>query len=198
MITKYARGEVLDAGAGTKNARHLLARVASRYVSVDLDPKNQPDLVADLHDLSALSTESFDTVFCVSVFECLHTPAKALSEIRRVLRPGGHAIVSVSFLAVLRDAPDDLFRYSPHGLKRLMTDAGFEIVEEQSIAGLAAFLTHPLSWIFISATWGLPVVRWIAWGLNKLLIVHPSVWLDNVLGLGRRFPSNVLVVGRRP
>jgi SAM-dependent methyltransferase len=197
MISKYARGEVLDAGAGSKSARQLLAPLAKRYVSLDVKAASRPDIVADLHDLRALASQSFDTVLCSQVFEYLHEPPKAISEIHRVLRRGGHAIISAPFLAGLHDEPHDLFRYSPHGLKYLMTEAGFEIVDEQRVGGLAAFITHPVSWILVSAAWGLPVVRWIMWGLNKLLIVHPAIWIDRILGLERIFPSNALVVGRR-
>jgi len=39
--------------------------------------------------------ESFDAVFSFSVFEHLPDPAKALDEIRRVLRPGGVAYISI-------------------------------------------------------------------------------------------------------
>jgi ubiquinone/menaquinone biosynthesis C-methylase UbiE len=44
------------------------------------------------------SDNSYDLVFLIEVLEHVHNPQKALSEIYRVLKPGGTLIFSVPFI----------------------------------------------------------------------------------------------------
>ncbi len=47
------------------------------------------------HGLTGLDTGRYDLVVCEQVLEHLHNPALALSEMDRVLRPGGHMVLGV-------------------------------------------------------------------------------------------------------
>jgi hypothetical protein len=63
------------------------------YTSCDLVP-GRADLAIDITDID-LPDESFDGLICAHVLEHVPDDAKAMSELRRVLRPGGWAIVMV-------------------------------------------------------------------------------------------------------
>jgi ubiquinone/menaquinone biosynthesis C-methylase UbiE len=103
LVEKYARpGEpVLDAGCGTGlNLRHL----PRGSVGLDINPRNLdvvrarvPGCQPVLGDLEAMpfTDGTFGTVLCSEVLEHVPDAARALSEIRRVLRPGGVLIGSV-------------------------------------------------------------------------------------------------------
>lgn len=52
-------------------------------------------ITPDAHDLSELSDSQFDFVYASHVLEHLENPAAAVREWWRVLKPGGHLIISV-------------------------------------------------------------------------------------------------------
>jgi SAM-dependent methyltransferase len=114
-------GVVLELGVG----EHPFARSATT-VSVDIDPTYGADIRGDAHALP-LAGSSFDTVVASQVFEHLHTPAQALAEVARVLRPGGHLLLAMPFLYFVHQAPHDYQRLTRYGLERLFGDQPFDI-----------------------------------------------------------------------
>ena len=72
----------------------LLARPGVRYLGID---RYDDDAEADQQDLTDLPhpDRSFDLVLCSHVLEHIPDDRKAIGEIARVLRPGGHALVMV-------------------------------------------------------------------------------------------------------
>jgi predicted SAM-dependent methyltransferase len=67
-------------------------------------PGDHVDIVGDLRDLSGLADATFDLVYASHVFEHLGYQTdlpKALSEVARLLRPGGRLCVSVPDLPTL-------------------------------------------------------------------------------------------------
>ncbi len=102
LIRRYgARTPMLDAGCGTGLN---LAGLPAGSVGIDLNPRNlklvrrrlphQVAVEGDIEDMP-FKDESFGTVVCTEVLEHIPYPEKALSEIGRVLRPGGVLIGSV-------------------------------------------------------------------------------------------------------
>jgi ubiquinone/menaquinone biosynthesis C-methylase UbiE len=103
LIAKYAvRGApILDAGCGTGlNLRHLPAG----STGIDINPRNVELVARRLPnhrvvqgDVEALPFEAnaFGTVLCTEVIEHIPDPSAALSEFRRVLKPGGVLVGSV-------------------------------------------------------------------------------------------------------
>ena len=73
------------------------------YLSVDIDPGNKPDVVADIRDMPAVADGSCDEVGASHVLEHLAWPDsfKALAEFARVLKPGGVLRVSVPDVSLL-------------------------------------------------------------------------------------------------
>lgn len=71
-------------------------------VTLDIDERNKPDIVGSMTDIGEHGP--FDAVYCCHALEHLypHEVNRALSEFKRVLRPGGVAIIVVPDLEGIR------------------------------------------------------------------------------------------------
>jgi SAM-dependent methyltransferase len=85
---------VLDLGCGPKDQKLPVEFLGHSYVGVDYD-STKADMLADGHALP-FQLESMDCVLSYAVLEHLHNPYIAISEIERVLRPGGLYVGTVS------------------------------------------------------------------------------------------------------
>lgn len=109
---------VLNLGSGTKIIR-------KDVINVDFYPFRNVNVVADVAELP-FKDNSVDVVICESLLEHLREPERALSEMKRVLKPGGLIYVTVPFVAGFHSSPDDLYRWSKKGLRELMKKHGFK------------------------------------------------------------------------
>ena len=135
---------VLDAGAGTAPYRPLFAHC--EYVTQDWpgtvhDAARGADIVADLHHLP-VGAHRFDFVLCTEVLEHVADPARVLTELHRVLRPGGTLLVTVPFVGQLHEEPHDHWRFTCYGLDGLLADAGFADGDVRPLTGYWSTLAH--------------------------------------------------------
>ena len=66
---------------------------SEKYITADLESP-LAKVKMDIHEMP-FSEDSFDVVFCNHVMEHVEDDIKAMSEIKRVLRPGGFAIIQI-------------------------------------------------------------------------------------------------------
>lgn len=89
-------------------------------VSIDVDSDSQADFIMDVCNMKEFDNESFDLVLMVEVLEHVHNPSLAINEIYRVLKPGGQLLLTTPFLFPIHDAPNDFFRFTKFGLKKIL------------------------------------------------------------------------------
>jgi SAM-dependent methyltransferase len=65
------------------------------------------------------------------VFEHVFNPSEFLREINRVTKIGGLFLITVPFVWDEHEQPYDYARYSSFGLKHILSENGFEIVEHR-------------------------------------------------------------------
>ena len=134
---------VLDAGAGECIYRPLFP--AGGYVAIDRGIGDgawnygKLDALADL-ERTPFAAGMFDAVLCTETLEHVARPGAVLRELRRVTRDGGTLVLTVPFLQPVHQAPHDYFRYTPFGLRHLLAEAGFEVVELSAAGGFFTFL----------------------------------------------------------
>lgn len=147
----YARGRLIDIGCGEKPYRTQFAAFIDEHVGVDHPDSphalNHVDVLA-VADSIPLPDAEFDTALLSEVLEHLEDPLASLREAHRLLRPGGHLILTTPFIWVLHEEPRDFYRYSPFGLRWLLEQAGFEVVQVTPLGGqwstLALLLSYSL------------------------------------------------------
>jgi SAM-dependent methyltransferase len=131
---------ILDAGCGTGAVLEQLGN-PQKHVGIDLSPEavalcRQRGLFnVTQGDLNALpfADASFDAVICSSVLyhRWVNDVAKALQELRRVLRPGGLLLLNFPAYEFLHSAHDEAVftarRFTRNEVHRVLLAGGFEI-----------------------------------------------------------------------
>jgi SAM-dependent methyltransferase len=140
-------GRILDVGAGEAPWRDLMNDV--EYLAVDVDAadafgmRRKPNV--SYYDGTKLpfADESFDHVLCTEVLEHVPDPALVLSDIKRVLKPGGSLVLTVPWSARLHHLPNDYTRFTRFRLNDLMR-SGFSSVKIEERGNDIAVIANKL------------------------------------------------------
>jgi SAM-dependent methyltransferase len=198
LLDAYARSPCLDAGSGRSPYKRHLSSRGVQVISADRENRaGGVDLTADVQDLSALKDSSVSMVLCTQVLEHVPSPGKAVSEFRRVLAPGGILVLSVPHLSMLHEEPRDYWRYTRHGLKKLLGSQEFEVLNIVESGGLVSFLGHICSLALWSLPGTAPGMRWPVWLANYLFLIQLLRPLDRILGLRSICPCDYVLVARK-
>ena len=98
------RLKVLHVGCGSGRTLHELF-AGWQEVRLDIDPQVRPDVVASMTDMSPVPAGTIDAIYSRHNLEHLdyHEIGLALREFRRVLKPGGFAIIRVPDLQIVAE-----------------------------------------------------------------------------------------------
>lgn len=119
---RRGRYRVLDVGAGDKPYEPFFAAYADEYVTVDAaNPAADVQAVAEQ---LPIEDGRFDVVLCNQVLEHADDPQRVVTELRRVVAPGGVVLASTHGVAPYHPNPNDLWRWTHAGLERLFTAGG--------------------------------------------------------------------------
>jgi SAM-dependent methyltransferase len=124
---------VVDVGCGAQPYRTLVGPRAT-YLGIDTaDAKARfgyeiPDTTYFTGDRWPLEDASVDLVLCTETIEHVPNTSGFVSEIARVLRPGGELILTVPFSARYHFIPHDYWRFTPAGLKQILSPPHFDDV----------------------------------------------------------------------
>lgn len=88
-----------------------------------------PEFDACAEPLSPNLVASYDLVIADQVLEHLLWPLRGVRNIFAMLRPGGYALVMTPFLYPIHGSPQDCCRWSDVGLRHLLAEGGFPIVD---------------------------------------------------------------------
>jgi SAM-dependent methyltransferase len=134
--------DVLDIWCGSRAYDDLLP---TRARSIGLDVTNDYGL-ADVvtEEYLPFDDESFDMVMKIEAFQYAPDPTAAVAEMKRVLRPGGTAIVTTPFAwEYVRESQEH--RFTESQMRKLFADwASVEVIENGGIAVTWATITNAL------------------------------------------------------
>jgi SAM-dependent methyltransferase len=112
----------LDLGCGQGENLPVFQALGYDYVGIDVKGPG-PTLLADGHALP-FKDASFDVVFSMAVLEHVQNPFLALSEVFRVLKPGGAFLGVAAFGEPFHAS---YFHASPWGIASLLHASGFRL-----------------------------------------------------------------------
>ncbi|MEM7757812.1 MAG: class I SAM-dependent methyltransferase [Cyanobacteria bacterium P01_A01_bin.40] len=132
----YLKGHLIDLGCGMVPYYEWYQDQVEQVTCVDwyssVHESKHVDIFADLNQSLPLEDGIADSVLSTSVLEHIREPKIFFQEIKRVLTPDGHLLLSVPFQYHLHEEPFDYYRYTAHGLEHLAKEAGLEIVSLQN------------------------------------------------------------------
>lgn len=146
VVTTYAehiKGEkqdpgislsVLDYGAGDAPYKPLFGD--EQYIKADIAENPQADVIID-EDTGRMNVdaETIDCVLSTQVLEHVASPESYLAEAYRVLKKGGHIIVTTHGTWFYHPCPQDYWRWTLSGLTRLLENQGFRVVQCEPLVG---------------------------------------------------------------
>jgi SAM-dependent methyltransferase len=130
---------ILDYGCGTMPYKSLFEKEVAKYIGADIDYVNSANVIIDrttgVIDFPDAST---DFVISTQVLEHVESPPNYLKEAYRVCKPGGYLILSTHGFWFYHPNPNDYWRWTASGLKKILKDNGWEIERSIGIFGFAA------------------------------------------------------------
>jgi len=193
------RGRLLDNGCGNQPYRAWYEPLVDSVVTLDAAPAPGVAVVG-FADRLPFADQSFDTVLATEVLEHVENSERAASELLRVLRPGGCAIITVPFLYPTHEAPHDFRRFTHYGLVDLLARNGFEVLSVAAKGGPGLLVGQ---WAVLAITQALgsrvqhPLVRELVARPQQLFVQRRSVRLAPT-GLRAIVSLGYMAVGRRP
>lgn len=137
---------VLDVGAGSGHYREIFCE--QQYLAIDrgYEQSNIAGLTV-VADIAAIpfAANTMDAAICLEVLEHVQEPKAILSEIYRVVRPGGQVMVSTPFCFGEHMQPYDFFRYTRFELAEIFVDTGFNVLSIQPRGGYFTLLAYLLA-----------------------------------------------------
>jgi SAM-dependent methyltransferase len=142
-------GTVLDVGCGLKPYQWMLGENADRWFGIDFRETPSGRSAADVFG-SALqlpfASAMFDVVLSTQVLEHVPDPEALLKEAQRVLKPGGHLVLTAPQTNPLHEEPHDYYRYTCHAIRYLSDRAGLEVLEVRPLGGAIATIGQMVVW----------------------------------------------------
>ncbi len=127
----YIKGKTLDFGCGKRSYSSIFSTDSMIGLEVmqsgHLHDTEPIDVFYDGQRIPFRSV-SFDSILCIEVFEHVFHPTAILTELNRVLKSGGHLLMTIPFAWEEHEVPDDYARYTFFGISHLLASHGFRII----------------------------------------------------------------------
>lgn len=142
-VAHYLSGSVLNAGCGSRDIDAYLRKNGMTSLTRYDIASDDPAVILGPIESMPFETASFDSALCNAVLEHIVDAERAMSELARVVKKGGHIVVTVPFLQPYHACPGDYRRYTADGLAQLGRNAGLEVLELLPVHSIA----QTIGWI---------------------------------------------------
>jgi SAM-dependent methyltransferase len=205
----YIRGHVIEYGAGVGTVSERLLPLAARLTLVEPSPPLIPklrarfagdpkvDVSSDMLEahVSPIPSDTVDAVVMINVLEHIEDDRAALSNLVRILKPGGHLLIFVPALQGLMSRIDVMHghfrRYHKPDLLTKTRNAGAEVLSIRYFDLIGAF-----SWLVVNKWAGSTMFNPRMIDINDKLLVRLSRGLE--AAVTPPFGKNLIMVARKP
>lgn len=168
LLANELQGDLLDVGCGQKPYADYF-RHAKSYRGCDYKAtKADLDFICPAHTVP-LPDGSIDGIICTEVLEHVPDPRAVWTEFGRLVRPGGHVLLSTPMYWPHHEAPYDFFRFTGYGLQRLVEDSGFELRKIYPRGG---------TWIFVAQAVQHTMVQYLPFRWQRVLLNRIFLTID--------------------
>jgi SAM-dependent methyltransferase len=158
-------GKALDVGAERSPYRPILEARGYSLETLDISADSEADHIGTV-EATGLPDAGFDVAICTQVLEHSAAPWQGMRELRRILKPGGHLILTVPHVWFYHPHPSDNWRFTQEGVLRLCELGQFLPLTLLAQGGTALSLAQILNF---SAYGVLGTKGWpIYWIINHL------------------------------
>ena len=125
----YAVSTLRCAEVGDGHFLKMLAPCTHRYVIDIKDPAAdvRMDLTAPDYGLPGVTRNHYHVIVMNEVLEHVSHARKAIRTLHELLAPGGVFIMTAPFLMAYHANPEDYHRFTPTGIRAVLTQAGFHV-----------------------------------------------------------------------
>ncbi|GGK12010.1 class I SAM-dependent methyltransferase [Parabacteroides faecis] len=180
-IKKYAFGDLADVGCGYVPMYEIYKEQTETQTCIDwantLHKNEYLDMECDLNQPLNIENDKFDTIILSDVLEHIRKPEHLLRELYRITRLDGVLILGVPFYYWLHETPFDYFRYTKYGLKSMLEDSGYSLIEMNATGGVLDVWGDLTAKIFAR----IPLI-----GGNCAKIVQYLIYVFGKTSLGKR------------
>jgi len=192
---------ILDYGCGASPYRTLFPN--SDYRRADAREAADLDYIVGDDQSVAERAEFFDLIVSTQVLEHVREASLYLSECHRLLRAGGHLILSTHGIYGEHGVPYDFRRWTGDGLKTELEQTGFEVLECYRMttnARALAFLFEQHGDMLIRTRRSISgLALWILYSLLRRYRKTFHQWCDSTFGASRVVdssePGHILAIG---
>lgn len=146
---------VMDFGAGVGTFCRPISELGYDVLCVEPDTDMRNILINNgincKPDIHVVDDESVDYIYTFNVLEHIEDDEAIVKELFRVLKPGGTILVYVPAFQMLYSAMDKKVghyrRYRLNGLKRILVNAGFEVVRSEYVDSMGFFASILYKWV---------------------------------------------------
>jgi SAM-dependent methyltransferase len=139
---KSKQVRLLDFGCGDMPYRPLFMHLINEYIGADIivkdDAENSRIKIDPVTGSVHLESKTVDIVLSTQVLEHVIDPKAYLLEAKRVCRRDGVLLLSTHGIWKYHAVPDDFWRWTAPGLRKLLNEAGWEISEMVGVLGFSA------------------------------------------------------------
>jgi SAM-dependent methyltransferase len=179
----------LDVGSAFSPYRAQIERAGYTVQTLDVDPASGADHIGPVEH-TGLADAAFDLIVCTQVLEHVRRPDEALTELRRILKPGGHLILALPHVWPYHPCPRDFWRFTQEGVVELAAGSGFEVERLLGAGGCGTTLFQTLN-LMVYGLLG-------AVGAPVYLVTNGLGRLADALAPSPLFCMNFTCLARRP
>lgn len=119
---------LLDIGGKKKNKRGAfnVENYQLQVEYVNIGPETEPDYLCDAAAIP-VPDNSYDGVICSEVLEHVRDPKAVITEMYRLLKKGGQALITVPFMVHFHPDPCDYGRYTESYWYAVAEETGFKV-----------------------------------------------------------------------